>query len=345
MRFKTSGDQGGLFDYQERKAELSQRSPPLDRLNERVDWEVFRDVLEKQLNYKHEGRVGGRTPWDPVLMFKIILLQKYFDLSEEQTEFQILDRFSFQRFLGMDVSDEVPEKNTIWNDKERLGKQGMQECFECFDKELREAGLLASKGKIVDASFVDVPKQRNSRKENQQIKEGKMPEDWEEKPSKKAQKEVDARWASKNKEQHFGYKNHVKCNANSKLIEKYSVSDASVHDSREIEGLIDEEKDGRLHADSAYRSQEMDRYLQEKGIQNRIYEKGYRGSPLSEKQKENNRKKSKTRARVEHIFGFQAQRGGDWIRTIGKRRAEFNIGLGNMVYNLFRYMQLGKSMT
>jgi len=80
MRFKTSGDQGGLFDYQERKAELSQRSPPLDRLNERVDWEVFRDVLEKQLNYKHEGRVGGRTPWDPVLMFKIILLQKYFDL-------------------------------------------------------------------------------------------------------------------------------------------------------------------------------------------------------------------------------------------------------------------------
>ena len=65
---------------------------------------------------------------------------------------------------------------------------------------------------------------------------------------------------------------------------------------------------------------------------------------MSEKQKENNRKKSKTRARVEHIFGFQAQRGGDWIRTIGKRRAEFNIGLGNMVYNLFRYMQLGKSM-
>jgi hypothetical protein len=84
---------------------------------------------------------------------------------------------------------------------------------------------------------VDVPKQRNSREENQQIKEGKMPEGWEEKPSKKAQKEVDARWASKNKEQHFAYKNHVKCNANSKLIEKYSVSDASVHDSREIEGL------------------------------------------------------------------------------------------------------------
>ena len=172
-----------------------------------------------------------------------------------------------------------------------------------------------------------------------------MPEDWEKKPRKKAQKDVDARWASKNKEQHFGYKNHVKCNANSKLIEKYSVSDASVHDSREIEGLIDEEKDGRLHADSAYRSQEMDRYLQEKGIQNRIHEKGYRGSPLSEKQKENNRKKSKTRARVEHIFGFQAQRGGDWIRTIGKRRAEFSRGLGNMVYNLFRYMQQGKSMT
>ena len=345
MRFKTGSEQGGLFDYQQRKVELSRRATPLDRLNERMDWEEFRAVLEGHLNYQPGAR-GGRTPWDPVLMFKIILLQKYFDLSEEQTEFQILDRFSFQRFLGLDVSDAVPDKNTIWNFKERLGAEGIGVCLERFDKESRESGLLASKGKIVDASFVEVPRQRNRREENQRIKEGKVPEEGKKTPNKMAQKEVDAHWVIKHKERHYGYKNHIKCNAKSKWIESDSVSEASVPDSRQIKGLIDPERDGRLHADSAYRSQEMDQYLKEKGIQNRIHEKGYRGHPLSEKQKESNRKKSKIRARVEHIFGFEVyQMRGDWIRTIGKRRAEFRIGLGNMVYNLFGYMQLGRSMT
>ena len=137
-------------------------------------------------------------------MFKIILLQKYFDLSEEQTEFQILDRFSFQRFLGMDVSDAVPDKNTIWNFKERLGAEGIGVWFERFDKELRESGLLASKGKIVDASFVEVPRQRNRREENQRIKEGKVPEEGKKTPNKMAQKDVDARWVIKHKEGHYG---------------------------------------------------------------------------------------------------------------------------------------------
>ena len=203
MRFKTGSEQGGLFDYQQRKVELSRRATPLDRLNERMDWEQFRAVLAGHLNYQHGAR-GGRTPWDPVLMFKIILLQKYFDLSEEQTEFQILDRFSFQRFLGLDVSDAVPDKNTIWNFKERLGPEGLGACFERFDQVLRESGMLASKGKIIDASFVDVPRQRNSRQENQQLKQGEIPEDWKANPNKLAQKDVDARWVTQKKERHYG---------------------------------------------------------------------------------------------------------------------------------------------
>ena len=160
MRFKSGKEQGGLFDYQERKEALSQKTTPLDRLNERVDWELFRVDLEGHLDYRC-GSQGGRTPWCPVLMFKVIVLQKYFNLSEEQTEFQILDRFSFQRFLGLDVGDAVPEKNSIWNFKERLGEKGMRGCFDLFDEVLRESGLLASKGKIVDASFVEVPRQRS----------------------------------------------------------------------------------------------------------------------------------------------------------------------------------------
>jgi transposase, IS5 family len=104
MKFKSGQAQGGLFDYQERREALSQIATPLDRLNEHIDWELFRTDLEGHLNYQC-GPEGGRTPWCPVLMFKILVLQKYYDLSEEQTEFQILDRFSFQRFLGLDVGD------------------------------------------------------------------------------------------------------------------------------------------------------------------------------------------------------------------------------------------------
>lgn len=343
MRYKSGKQQGGLFDYQERKEALSRRTTPLDRLNERIDWELFRLDLEGHLDYRN-GAQGGRSPWCPVLMFKILVLQKYYDLSEEQTEFQILDRHSFQRFLGLDVGDDVPDKNSIWHFKDRLGSKGLRACFDLFDQVLRETGLLAGRGKIIDASFVEVPRQRNTREENEQIKAGQTPADWKEKPAKLAQKDVDARWARKNDQRHYGYKNHVKCDARSKLIEDYTVTDASVHDSRQLESLLDE-SDGRLHADSAYRSAALDEVLRQRGIQNRIHEKGRRNHPLSAEQQEANRRKSKVRARVEHIFGFQVyQMGANWIRTIGQRRAERGIGLGNLVYNLFRFVQLGGSM-
>jgi IS5 family transposase len=122
------------------------------------------------------------------------------------------------------------------------------------------------------------------------------------------------------------------------------VTDASVHDSQPLVDLL-ATSDGRLHADSAYRSEKIDEALKERGIQNYIHEKGHRHHPLTGKQKESNTKKSRVRARVEHIFGFQVhQMRANWIRTIGKKRAERSIGLGNLVYNFFRYVQLGGSM-
>jgi len=344
MKFKKGRAQGGLFDYHERCEALSQIATPLDRLNEHIDWELFRTDLEGHLDYKC-GTEGGASPWCPVLMFKIVVLQKYYDLSEEQTEFQIMDRFSFQRFLGLDVGDKVPDKNTIWNFKERLGEKGLKGCFELFDEVLRDQGLFASQGKIVDASFVEVPRQRNSREENAQIKSGQTPEDWKNQPAKLAQKDVDARWTIKKQETYYGYKNHIKCNAKSKLIERYTVSAANVHDSQPLVGLLSKD-DGRLYGDCAYRSATVDKELKKRGITNCLHEKSHRDHPLTKRQQETNAKKSKTRARVEHIFGFQVQQmRANWIRTIGLKRAERNIGLGNLVYNLFRYIQLGGAMT
>ncbi|MCL2087841.1 MAG: transposase [Oscillospiraceae bacterium] len=150
---------------------------------------------------------------------------------------------------------------------------------------------------------------------------------------------MDARWAKKNDETHYGWKDHVKVDSDSKMIVDYEVTDASVHDSKELVGLIDE-KDKVLNADSAYVGEKLHEAILEKNpnIELRINEKGYRNNPLTEEQKANNREKSKVRARVEHIFGHMTNSfGGIFIRSIGIARARCQIGLKNLAYNLQRY--------
>lgn len=193
-------------------------------------------------------------------------------------------------------------------------------------------------GSIVDATFVDAPRQRNTRDENAKIKAGDVPEEWEkaENCHKFCQKDTDARWTKKGNEVHYGYKDHVKADADSKLITDYSVTSASVHDSQALVGLVDE-TDNVLFADSAYSGADIQATLPEK-IEIQIHEKGCRNRPLTEEQKANNRIKSKTRVRIEHIFGFiTGSMHGITVRSVGIMRATFNIGLTNLVYNLCRY--------
>ena len=216
----------------------------------------------------------------------------------------------------------------------------IEKLFKEFLESLDKAGLILQEGSIVDASFVEVPKQRNSRDENKEIKEGKTPTTWDDK--KKAQKDVDARWTKKNNETIYGYKGHVKADAKSKIITKYEVTSAEVHDSQVLEKMVDTSDEGKeLYGDSAYAGQ--DEILKRKKIESKINEKGYRNLPLSDAQKATNREKSKVRARVEHIFGFiENSMGGSFIRSIGKTRAKAIIGLMNLTYNMFRALQITK---
>lgn len=331
----------GLFDYQNRMVELSRKANALEKLDGRIDWEMFRRLLDRATVKEAKGP-GGRPSYDCVMMFKVLVLQRYYNLSDEQTEFQINDRLTFQKFLGLSLSDKVPDEKTIWLFREALGKIGVVEkLFRRFEKHLGEAGLTGKEGKIIDASFVDVPRQRNSREENAEIKSGKVPESFGEDENKQRQKDVDARWAKKGEEVHYGYKNHVKADKTTKLIEDYEVTDASVHDSQAIEGLV-EDDDGVLHADSAYTGEAIEAILEENGVKGKICEKGYRNHPLTEVQKKRNNKKSKIRVRVEHIFGFMtnSMRDGLKMRWIGKRRIAAGVGLLNLVYNMARYEQI-----
>jgi len=332
--------QKGFFDEDFRLEKISKQGDPLRKLNEYIDWEMFRPILKKAFRKEAKGP-GGRPPFDYVMMFKILVLQRLYNLSDAQMQFHILDRLSFMRFLGLQINDTVPDEKTIWHFRETLTKKGKVEIlFEKFRSFLMENGVIAQSGNIVDASFVEAPKQRNSREENEEIKNGKTPENWNE--SKKSQKDTDAKWTTKGGKRHFGYKNHVKVCKKSKLIKTYAVSDASVHDSQILEDLLEEDDSHHeVYGDSAYSGTPLKKILDARNIRSRIHEKGYRNNPLTEAQKEKNRKKSKVRARVEHIFGYiHNSMNGATIRSIGKERAEAIIGLMNLTYNMNRCLQL-----
>lgn len=320
---------------------LSDMNDPLVQLKMKIRWDQFRPELEGALRKEAKGK-GGRPPFDYVLMFKILILQRYYNLSDDRTEFQILDRMSFMRFLGLKISDKVPDAKTIWHFKEQLTRADViTELFDKFLGSLNAAGLILREGSIVDASFVEVPKQRNSRDENKEIKDGGTPVGWDK--NKSAQKDVDARWTKKNNETFYGYKDHVKTCAKSKLITKYEVTSAAVHDSQVLENMLDKADEGKpLYADSAYA--DKDEIIERSKVDAKIIEKGYRNKPLTPAQKESNRLKSKVRARGEHVFGFiENSMGGSFIRSIGEIRAKATIGLINLTYNMFRSIQITKT--
>jgi IS5 family transposase len=341
MKYKGTKSKG-LFDEEFRLQKLSRQNDPLEKLACQIDFELFRPLLEDAFHSEEKG-IGGALPYDYVLLFKILVLQRYYNISDDKTEFQILDRLSFMRFLGLTLADKVPDAKTIWLFRENLTKRNLAEkLFELFLEELKKKGFLLNEGKIVDASFVEVPIQRNSREENQKIKEGETPENWKENPHKLSQKDTDGRWTKKNGKSYYGYKDHVKVDTQSKFIETYQVTDASVHDSQPTDELLSEGDAGQyLNGDSAYTGEEVEEIVEKKKMNNQINEKGYRNHPLTEKQRENNKIKSKTRARIEHVFGFiENSMNGSFIRTIGIKRATCVIGLMNLTYNLFRFVQI-----
>ena len=207
---------------------------------------------------------------------------------------------------------------------------------------LTAKGYIARGGQMVDATIVPVPKQRNTREENETVKRGETPVAWEEKPAKNRQKDKDARWTKKHGKSFFGYKNHVNADKTHKLIRDYEVTDAAVHDGRVLETLLDKANTGKdVFGDSAYRSAAAEEKLAARGFRSRICVRGTRGRPLSKAKAAANRAKSRIRARIEHVFGAQETApGGRIVRTIGILRARLKIGLQNFVYNIRRLATL-----
>jgi IS5 family transposase len=261
------------------------------------------------------------------------------------------------RFLGLGLGDPVPDANTIWTFREALTRAGaIERLFALFDLELRAAGYLAMSGQLIDASIVAAPKQRTTKQEKQAIKEGRVPEGWQEKPAKLRQKDRDARWTvkytrAKPREDGrpqvdlaiplFGYQNHVGVDRRHRLIRKWRVTDAAAHAGSRLKDLLDPTNTASgVWADSAYRSKKNEELLHERLLVSRIHRKKPAERPMPARMARANARKSAVRAHVEHVFAEQKARMGLFVRTIGLARATTKIGLANLVHNMRRLLWL-----
>ena len=343
-----------LFEDELTLDALSAMGNPLEQVSALIDFEMFRPALEEVLVKKDCKTPAGRPQIDVVQMFKVIFLQRYYGLGDRQIQFQIMDRTSFRHFLGIHTIDEVTDEKTVWKYRDILSETGtFDKLFDTFRTFLDEKGLRFKEGKIIDATFVEAPKQRNTREENAMIKEGKGDELWnpedgddektkKHKHNKKIHKDIDASWTKKRNETHYGYKGHVKADSKTKLIEKKKTTTAKVHDSKVVTEITEETDKGQnLFLDAGYEGKEDE--VKKAGMNPVICEKGHRGHPLTDEQKTNNRTKSKTRCRIEHIFGFmEGAMNGCLVRSIGMIRATAAFDLMCLVYNMFRYVQINK---
>jgi transposase, IS5 family len=355
-------EQRGFFDVDERLKRLSDLGDQLESYAGAVDFGMFRPELEEALAYS-DGAQGGRPPYDPVMMFKILVIQAHNNLADERTEFLINDRLSFMRFLGLDLGERVPDARTIWAFRERLVKaNAIERLFARFDQAVRAAGYLAMSGQIIDASLVAAPKQRNTEEEKQAIKEGRIPEEWKDKPAKLRHKDRDARWTvkySKAKPREdgsrpavdlaipvFGYQNHISIDRGFGFIRKWSASDAAAYAGRLLrQGLLDKTNTASgVWADSGYRSQTNETFIARHGLVSHVHRKKPKGKPMPEAVRRANNIKSKIRARVEHVFAEQKDRMDLFIRTIGLTRARLKIGMANLAYNMKRLIFLRRVM-
>ena len=335
--------QRGFWDEQERMSKLHSKKPVLKVLAETVPWKAFTPLLEQAYEREDRKSNAGRKRIEPLILFKMLILQQLFNLSDTELEFQANDRRSFEEFIGLGVMDSIPDATTVAFFRERLRKAGLiEEIFDRFEQYLREQGFEARGGQIIDATIVPVPKQRNTRSENEAIKEGQIPDGWDETPERLRQKDLDARWTQKNGINHYGYKNGISVDVEHGIIRRYDIVPANVHDSQLLPSLLDPENSGDVvWGDSAFAGMKFEDLLELGGFKSNIHEKGFRNNPLDDEAKERNKERSKIRAKVEHVFGGMVT----WMKgkltlRIGLNRTKAWWGLRNLTFNFVRYIQL-----
>jgi len=345
--------QPGFFDAEERLRWLSASGDPLERLCAVVDFEAFRAELEAALPRADRSR-GGRPPWDAVLMFRVLVLQALYTLSDEQAEYQLRDRLSFMRFAGLALQDAVPDAKTIWLYREQLTRAGaLAKLFARFDAMLAERGFLAMGGQIVDATVVEARRPRLTKEEKAVLRDGGTPEGWSK--ARARQIDRDGRWTIKRGRKArppegvprqatteiavpmFGYKNHLGIDRAHGFIRRSVVTDAARHDGAQLGAVLDPANTGSgVWADTAYRSKANLELLDRRGLRPEFQRAKPRGRPMPDHIARGNATRARVRSLVEHVFAAEKRRMGLVVRCIGLARATARITLANLAYNMRR---------
>ena len=325
----------GLFWKEIREEKHETLKSSFFDLSRQIQWHLFEKILDQLLQRaEKDPKKGGRPPFETLIMFKILVLQHFYQLSDDAMEFQLYDRLSFRQFVGLGDADRIPDAKTIWLFRDQLSKKNaMKKVFKAFGEHLETLGLQAQGGQIVDASVQEVRKPRSKREKAYET------------PAAKAQHDRDATFTRKHNKTYFGYKNHINMDKRHKFVREYEASPASPHDSQYFEAVFDDKNTGsEMYVDSAYRGGTCDEIVEAKIWCDKRQYRAYRNKPLTGHQKRANKARSRVRAHVEHAFADLKNWGRRFqIRSIGLTRAAFAIGLGNLIYNMRRLMFLSKN--
>ena len=309
-----------------RRKKRSRLDKLLKQIDEFVDWHK----LEKEIEPIYKKSKRGRPTVPIIYSIKCLFLQYLYDLSDPQLEDALIDRLSFQRFVGLSFEEEIPDFTTIWRFRERLIKSGvLDKLFDAIIEMLEERNLILRRGTIVDATII-----QSARKPKK--KEGKEDQKGDKDRVKKesSQQDKDAQFTRKGNKTYYGYKGHIGMDERSGIIRKASFTPANIHDSQEFEHLISGDE-ASVFADKAYDSQERKRQFRKQGIFYGIIDKGRRNRPLSFRQKKRNKKKSKIRSHVERVFAhFKHHYGYRRARYVKLKRNELQFKFLCMLYNI-----------
>lgn len=326
-----------LFAQASRERKLEDVGDPLQVIARHIDFAALASLAEPFLG-RNDGRKGGRPAYPVEVMVRVLLLKRLYNLSDEQMEYQLLDRMSYQRFCLLEHSMNVPDRNTIWRFGERLGVDGATALFQGVDAQLHRHGYIARGGQAIDATLVPAPRQHINSQDRDKLKQGTAP-DWSE--AKRRQKDVDASHTKKHGKSYFGYKLSVSVDHKHGFIRNVTCGTASEHDGHHFDEVLDLSNTGReVNADKAYPSRQRQAMLKALGLKDGMQRKAQKNKPLSECQQRRNQRIARKRAKVEHVFAGIRHMGGKFVRSIGQARATATMTLMAACYNLKRLASL-----
>lgn len=329
-----------LFVQDQRQAKLGGFIANLAAMDELIDFAAIAARVDTACPRADRSK-GGRPPYPTEVMVRLLFIQSLYNLSDEDCEYQVLDRMSFQHFCRLDAALHIPDARTLWSFKQRLAQGGLggRAIFEAVSLQLQQHGYIPRGGQIVDASIVQAPLTQANKDERQALNEGRRPEGWNAKRLQHTDR--DARWTKKHGKSFYGYKLHANTDVRYKLIRQAKVTPANADDGQTLKEVLDRANTGaRLLADRGYDAQTNRQLLQAHGLRDGIARRAKPGQERRVRLDARNKAINRVRARGEHVFAGLEQLGGKCVRAMTLARNELAILLKCAAYNAKRLVWL-----